>query len=191
MIYKRKIQAWNDNGTYKALKKTQRVYYKLIGEYTTAGTYNYTITDTMDCLIELIGGGGGSAQVDGGVDPYSDTAFSWHYGHNGANGGYFKGIAHLTPGTLSITVGAVGTNNAGKGVTSGNGGDSYAIFTPTGGSAVEIARAGGGHSGYPDSEYFYDSTSGGTVTYNSTYITKVIKSNRGSNSGSVTWTIRI
>lgn len=180
---------YEDVGTYQMPSESTIGYYKE-NEYTTAGTYTYNITTAGNYLITLIGGGGGSAQVDGGVDSYSDTDWSYHYGHSGGNGGRFEGWANLGVGTLSITIGAVGTNRAGKGNTSGNGGDSYAIYTPENGSPVEIARAGGGHSGYPEGSSFGATVPGGTVTYNSNYFTQIIMAQQGT-SGKRVWTVHI
>ena len=159
-------------------------------DYTTAGTYTYNITRAGKYRITLIGGGGGSAQVDGGTDPYSDTGWSWHYGHNGANGGVFEGWARLEPGTLTIVVGSVGANRAGKGSAAGNGGDSYAIYTPTGGSPVEIARAYGGHSGYPDGSSFGEEVLGGGTWHNPSYFSSIVKMQNGSNAYLI-WSVRI
>ena len=146
-----------------------------------AGTYRFTV----------IGGGGGSAQVDGGTDEYTDTVWAHHYGHNGAAGGVFEGYLQLPKGTLSILTGAVGINLAGKGNTAGNGGDSYVIFVPEGSSTgTEIVRAGGGHSGYPEGNSFMAPTPGGTVTYDSNYVTEVIKAQPGAD-GLSTWVVFI
>ena len=172
----------------KAHLTNKTIYYKE-QEYTSSGTYTYNI-EGGTYRINLVGGGGGSAQTDGGTDSYTDTAYANHYGNDGANGGIFEGIASLPKGTLKITVGAVGTNQAGKGVASGNGGDSYAVFTPDGGTAVEIARARGGKSGYPTGDNYKVNVAGGTVTYNSSYFTKVNYAIKGID-GTLIWSVKI
>lgn len=144
-------------------------------EYPLPNTYHIPIVRDCDVTIELIGGGGGAGISDGGIDQYSDTSWGNHYAHDGAGGGYFKGTAHLSKGVLDLTVGSAGIFGAGKGNTSGHGGDSYAVFTPSRGAPIEIARASGGHSGYPDGSSFYASVPGGSVTYNSAYIDSVIE----------------
>ena len=172
----------------KAYKKCKTIYYKE-NQYTSSGTYTYNITGGL-YRINLIGGGGGTGQTDGGTDKYSDTAYANHYGNNGADGGMFEGLASLPKGTLKITVGAVGTNRAGKGVASGHGGDSYAVFTPENGQAVEIARAKGGHSGYPDGDTYKVAVSGGAVTYNSSYFVKIYAATKGVD-GTLQWSVKI
>lgn len=159
----------------------------IIANDTTAGTYTYSVPSGL-YNITLVGGGGGSAYTDGGRDNYSDTAWAHHYGKNGAGGGIFKGIARLPKGTLSVTVGAVGVNQAGEGEASGNGGDSYAIFTPENGQPVEIARACGGKSGYPDGDNYQVTITGGAVIYNSKYFEKVILAQTGESS-TLKWSV--
>lgn len=166
----------------------KRTLYTKDTEYTTADTYTQEITGGA-YRINLVGGGGGSAYTDGGTDSYSDTNWAWHYGKSGSNGGTFDGLAVLPKGTLSITVGAVGTNQAGKGDASGNGGDSYVIFTPENGEPVEIARAYGGKSGYPDGSNFQTAVEGGKVTYNPDYFDSVDVAQQGM-SGVLKWSIK-
>jgi hypothetical protein len=171
----------------KAYRIQKNVYYTE-DEYTTSGTYTYSVTGGK-YQIHLVGGGGGSAQTDGGTDSYSDTSWAWHYGKSGSNGGTFDGLAVLPKGTLEIVVGAVGTNVAGKGVASGNGGDSYAIFTPENGEPVEIARACGGKSGYPDGSNYQTAVEGGKVTYNPDYFEVVDIAQQGM-SGILKWSVK-
>lgn len=138
-------------------------------QYTSSGTYTINTGD-VDYTITLIGGGGGGAYTDGGVDSYGDTAWAHHYQHSGGSGARFKGIAHLGNGTLTISVGAGG----------GTGGASYAVYTPTGGSAIEIARAGGGAYGAPAvSAGFWSHVAGGKVTYDENYFTEIIEATDG------------
>ncbi len=72
--------------------------------------------------------------------------------------------------------------------TGGNGGDSYAIFTPENGQPVEIARACGGKSGYPDGDNYQVAITGGAVTYNSKYFEKVFLAQTGESS-IVKWSV--
>lgn len=174
---------------YDSYSDEGRVYYKAY-DYSTAGTYTFNIERSGLYLITLIGGGGGSAQTDGGTDAYADTGWANHYGHNGGNGGIFQGYANLASGTLTITVGAVGKNLAGKGNAAGNGGDSYAIYTPLSGDPIEIARAGGGHSGYPDGSNYTVNVPGGTITYNATFFEKIVKIETGK-PGKLVWMVHI
>ena len=150
--------------------------------YNTPGTYTYNIVQAGNYLITLVGGGGGAAYTDGGLDSYSDTAWAHHYGKNGAGAGHFEGLAKLTPGTLQITVGSVGTNCAGKDVSSGNGQDSFIIFTPENQQPIEIARAYGGLSGYPSGSSYNISIPGSGVWYNELYFDKVYVARVGEDS---------
>jgi hypothetical protein len=168
--------------------KTKRVYYKQ-NEYTIAGDYTIDIKTDGIYKLTVIGGGGGSGQVDGGVDAYGDTARTNHYGHDGGCGGIFVGYALLTKGTLSITVGNVGLNRAGKDVATGHGGDSYVVFTPEGGEPIEIIRACGGHSGFHETTFTYE-VDGGVVTFNPDYIVKVLQANKGRN-GRYNWVVHL
>ena len=183
------MKAVKDNEKMKVPGESITWWYK-DEEYTTAGTYTFNITEPSQVYISLIGGGGGSAQVDGYGDPYSDTARTNHYGHSGGNGGRFEGWANLGVGTLQIKVGAVGTNRAGQGVAAGNGGDSYAVYTPENGTPVEIARARGGHSGYPDGSTYMVDVPGGTVTYDPNYFSKIEIAQTGA-SGHYLWVVHI
>ena len=171
----------------KAIVKPTTIYGKTT-EYTTNGTYTFNIENGGLYNIELIGAGGGSAYTDGSTDSYSDTAWAQHYGKSGGNGAIFEGVARLSKGTLSITVGKVGANLAGKGNTAGDGGDSYIIFTPANGEPVEIVRAGGGKSGYPSGDTYQIDVEGGNVTYNSDYIVKIMQNTKGKN-GTLKWSV--
>jgi len=147
-------------------------------ENTIPGVYYTNMEAGSSATIELVGGGGGIAYRDGGVDEYGDTAWAWHYWHEGGGGAYFKGVFYTaSAGVLKlITPSANG---------SGKGGDAIATFTPQGGFEVEVARAGGGAYGAPPVSWgFWASVSGGTVSYNSDYITQVIHSINGT-SGNV------
>lgn len=170
----------------KASIKSQRIYYKS-NEYTEAGEYTVDIVTEGLYKLTVIGGGGGCAYVDGGKDGYSDTSRAWHYGHDGGYGSSFIGYANLTKGTLTITVGVAGVNYAGQGVATGHGGDSYVTFTPENGEPVEIIRAGGGHSGFHASS-FTANVAGGEVTYDPTYIEKVVQANKGAD-GTLRWSL--
>ena len=184
-----KILIETSRDDYDSYSDEGRTYYKAY-DYTTPGTYTFNIEKSGLYLITLIGGGGGSAQTDGGTDNYADTGWANHYGHNGANGGIFQGYANLTSGTLTITVGAVGTNLAGKGNAAGNGGDSYAIYTPLSGDPIEIARAGGGHSGFPEGSNYSVDVPGGIVTYDFTFFEKIVKVETGK-PGKLVWVVHI
>lgn len=168
----------------KAYKQDKTIYY-IKKEHTEAGEYTVNVETEGLYKLTVIGGGGGSAYVDGGSDSYADTSRAWHYGHDGGCGGTFVGYARLTKGTLTITVGAVGANMAGKGNTAGHGGDSYVVFTPENGEPIEIIRACGGHSGFHDSS-FNQPVAGGEVTYDPNYIEKVVQADKGAD-GILRW----
>lgn len=159
-----------------------------------AGEYTINIIAPSEVEITLVGGGGGSGQVDGGTDSYSDTAWAEHYGHNGGGGGYFHGIAHLTKGTLKVTVGGAGVSQLGSSYDPNAvgyaGEDSYAVFTPENGSPVEIARAKGGQCGSPYPPSYSALAEGGKVTYNSSYFPNPVEAIAGEDGG-IPWAIHI
>lgn len=142
------------------------------------GTYYTYMEAEAEAIVELVGGGGSTAYTDGGVDEYGDTAWAWHYWHEGGGGAYFKGtIKAPVEGNLKvITPASGGAQNANKA-----GGDAIAYFIPAGGTTqIEVARAGGGASGRPPVSSGYGSAvAGGKVTYNKSYVIHVDKAING------------
>lgn len=175
---------YHNNKTYN-LTITNTVYSELMD---VADTYTFQIEKDCEIVIELIGGGGGAFHYD--------TGGSYHWGFNGGGGAIFKGIAKLTKGTLTIVVGEAGLNAHNVPNTDGKaGGDSYATFTPEGGSSVEIARAGGGDYSYTD---FLDQNRdpnsiiyGGQVTYDADYFPEVLINLSGVNCNGRTYNTNI
>lgn len=123
-------------------------------EYTTPGTYSFTVPTGVTSLKLIVAGGGGSSG-ECTRDNVSDGYESWdvHY-HAGAGGrgGLFKGNVAVTPNTTySIVVGAGGvaakrqhSSNGAVGNDGNQGGTSSfgSLASATGGGG-----GGGGHSG--------------------------------------------
>lgn len=95
--YSVKEQYINDNGTWRPI-----FYASGSSNYTSAGTYSFTVpAGVFSINTTVIGGGGGGGGCDGGGDS--------HVGGGGGSGGISSSSLSVTPyETLSITVGSGG-----------------------------------------------------------------------------------
>ena len=134
----------------KIISKIFTRYYKIL-QTDTSSACTHTITADCECLIEMIGGGGG------GVHKYADNTSG---SGSGAAGGYFKGLFQLKAG--DVLVFSPGAGGAGKVQTT------YNEITASAGTASTLkindilcVTAGGGGGGYANGN-----SNKGSVTIN-------------------------
>lgn len=152
--------AVNQNQSVNAiLEKQIYVDDQVVFEKSAAGTYSVNIQAAGQYEIIAVGGGGGCGQMALGSVQYTVAVSA-----SGGSGAVVQGVFRLSAGTISVTVGALGTSAtiATAGTAASTDGSATTV-----GSICSVGGGGAGKAGWGNPVVQQGGVAGSVISYNS------------------------